>query len=224
MDKKIYWFLSLTLIPIFLYALAGKDLIYFRSFFFALFGLILGKRWGSLAGAVFVVGVFALDRIWFLNELSLGGISLFLLTGIIISFWVGAYKDLPRVPLSLSLAIVVFFIFVGYLIYLESLNWPIYFLYPFLIAASALIYYFFRLIKERTLIQIFLSGLILSYLLAWGINLLIQGKTAFASYNTLVLISLIPGDILTLATLAIIYPHFLLLLRKKMAPDREKNN
>jgi hypothetical protein len=215
MDKRSWWLVALVGGFILFYALAGRDLIYFRTFFFALAGFILGKRLGTAGGALFVLGVLILDHDWFLRQLSYGGISLYLVSGITISYWVGSFKGTTKVHPSLSISIVLFFIFAGYVVYIESLNWPIYFLYPFLIAASALIYYFLRLLKERRLIQILFSGLILSYLLAFGLSFIIRGEVSFQSYSTTIFISLVPGDILTLTALAIIYPHLSHHLKKE---------
>ncbi len=207
-NNKIYiTCLILALLPLICVLAVGRDYLYFRIFFPLLAGYLLGKNLATLSQALFCGLLLIINPSWlgqsnnFLEQIG------FYLGGIIIAYWVGSHYTKGKLPIVMGIIIALFFVFAIFLIYQQSLKLPFYFIYPFIVALAAFIYYFLRLFKKRKLVFLFSSGVILSYIFYFTFLYIAKRNLAWFERPFILFTSLIPGDFLTLLLTAFIFPQ-----------------
>jgi len=112
-----------------------------------------------------------------------------------------------KLPIVISIIIALFFVFAAFLIYQQSRKLPFYFIYPFIIAFAAFVYYFFRLFKKRRLVLLFSSALVLSYILYFAILYIAKGNLSWFDRPFILFATIIPGDFLTMLVTTFILPQ-----------------
>jgi biotin transporter BioY len=206
-NKNYITCLILALLPLICVLAIGRDYIYFRTFFFLLAGYLLGNKWGTLSQVLFCGLLLIINPSWlgqssnFIEQIG------FYLGGIIIAYWIGSYHTKSKLPIVVSIIVALFFVFAIFLIYQQSLKLPFYFIYPFIVAFAAFVYYFFRLFKKRRLVFLFSSGVILSYIFYFAFLYLAKRNLPLFDRPFILFTSLIPGDFLTLLVTAFIFPQ-----------------
>lgn len=206
-NKNYITCLILALLPLICVLAIGRDYIYFRTFFFLLAGYLLGNKWGTLSQVLFCGLLLIINPTWlgqssnFIEQIG------FYLGGIIIAYWIGSYHTKSKLPIVVSIIVALFFVFAIFLIYQQSLKLPFYFIYPFIVAFAAFVYYFFRLFKKRRLVFLFSSGVILSYIFYFAFLYLAKRNLPLFDRPFILFTSLIPGDFLTLLVTAFIFPQ-----------------
>lgn len=201
---------------------AREKFIYFRTFFFFLAGLILGKKWGSLSQALFLAMLFIISPSWLPSGAAFYPYIGFLIGGLLITYWVGWGRSYNKVPPTVTLVVVVFLVFMVALVYSQSRAMHPYFPYPFIIAMAAFVYYFFRMFKSRQLIQLLACGLIINYLFSALLSFSSQLNHTWFRPFIQVYLNLVPGDFLSLLVIAFIIPPMVPFLIKKKIMENEQ--
>jgi len=224
MDKKRLIWLSLGVSILTLGCCLGarESFIYFRTFFFFPAGLILGKKWGSLSQALFLAMLFIIFPSWLPSGATFYPYIGFLLGSLCMTYWVGWGRGYNKVPPTVTFVVVVFMIFMVALVYSQSKLMHPYFIYPFIIALAAFIYYFFRMFKSRHLVQLLVSGLIINYLISTLFSFSTQLKSPWFQPFIRVYLNLVPGDFLSILVIAFIIPPMVPLLIKKKVMKEEQ--
>lgn len=224
MDKKRVLWLSLGISVLTLACCLGakENFIYFRTSFFFASGLILGKKWGSLSQAIFLAMLFIISPSWLPSGASFFPYIGFLLGSLCLTYWVGWRRSYNRVPATVSFAVVVFLVFTVTLVYSQSKVMHPYFPFPFIIALSAFVYYFFRMFKSRHLIQLLAFGLIVNYLFSALFSFSTQLKSPWFQPFIRLYLNLVPGDFLALLVVAFIIPPMVPFLVKKKVMKEEQ--
>lgn len=199
--------LALALLPLICALAIGRDYIYFRSFFFFLSGYLLGRNLGMLSQVIFCSLLLIINPVWLGQAENFVEQIAFYLGGIIIAYWVGSYHQAKKLPIIISFIIALFFVFAAFLIYQQSLKLPYYFVYPFIVALAAFIYYFFRLFKKRKLVLLFSSSLVLSYIFYFVLVYLVKRNLSWFDRPYILFTTIIPGDFLTLLVATFILPQ-----------------